>query len=168
MTAAADSAIAANNRIPTATCNHSQSILAKSCPFKAGASGECVSRAAIKTRNQQLKEELGLDHFEGRSWRGLHRHALMAMTAYAFLQHLRLAAKSGGKKKSRPARLNRRCRPYEKPSSSPWPALRPTDAHTAAGKYADRRDRPRVFRHRRADRRRRRNKLAENHAAKEC
>jgi len=61
--------------------------------------------ATIKARwvcqaHQQLKEELGLDHFEGRSWqwRGLHRHALMAMIAYAFLQHLRLAAASGGKR----------------------------------------------------------------------
>ncbi|MGY3361859.1 SRSO17 transposase [Bradyrhizobium sp. GM0.4] len=34
--------------------------------------------------HQQLKEELGLDHFEGRSWQGLHRHALMTMIAYAF------------------------------------------------------------------------------------
>ena len=32
----------------------------------------------------------GLDHFEGRSWQGLHRHALMTMIAYAFLQHRRL------------------------------------------------------------------------------
>jgi SRSO17 transposase len=46
--------------------------------------------AAIKARwvceqaHQQLKEELGLDHFEGRSWTGLHRHALMTMIAYAF------------------------------------------------------------------------------------
>jgi hypothetical protein len=37
-----------------------------------------------------MKEELGLDHFEGRSWQGLHRHALMTMIAYAFLQHQRL------------------------------------------------------------------------------
>jgi SRSO17 transposase len=29
----------------------------------------------------QLKQELGLDHFEGRSWRGLLRHALMTMIA---------------------------------------------------------------------------------------
>jgi SRSO17 transposase len=40
--------------------------------------------------HQQLKEELGLDHFEGRSWTGLHRHTLMTMIAYAFLQARRL------------------------------------------------------------------------------
>jgi SRSO17 transposase len=52
--------------------------------------------AAIKARwvceqaHQQMKEELGLDHFEGRSWTGLHHHALLTMIACAFLQHLRL------------------------------------------------------------------------------
>ena len=54
--------------------------------------------AAIKARwiceqaHQQLKKELGLDHFEGRSWNGLHRHCLMAMIAFAFLQSRRLRA----------------------------------------------------------------------------
>jgi SRSO17 transposase len=62
--------------------------------------------ASIKARwvceqaHQQLKEELGLDHFEGRSWTGLHRHALMTMIAYAFLQSRRLKA-VGRKKKNR-------------------------------------------------------------------
>jgi SRSO17 transposase len=52
--------------------------------------------AAIKARwsceqvHQQLKEELGLDHFEGRSWRGLHHHAILTMISFAFLQHERL------------------------------------------------------------------------------
>ena len=65
--------------------------------------------ATIKARwvceqaHQQLKEELGLDHFEGRSWQGLHRHALMTMIAYAFLQHRRLAAAGRKKKNQRPA-----------------------------------------------------------------
>ncbi len=59
--------------------------------------------ATIKARwiceqaHQQLKEELGLHHFEGRSWAGLHRHALMTMIAYAFLQAQRLAVAKGGK-----------------------------------------------------------------------
>lgn len=53
--------------------------------------------AAIKARwvceqaHQQLKQELGLGHFEGRSWTGLHRHALMTCIAFAYLQHRRLA-----------------------------------------------------------------------------
>jgi len=64
--------------------------------------------ATIKARwiceqaHQQLKEELGLDHFEGRSWQGLHRHALLTMIAYAFLQHRRLAT-AGRKKKNQRA-----------------------------------------------------------------
>jgi SRSO17 transposase len=67
--------------------------------------------ATIKARwiceqaHQQLKEELGLDHFEGRSWRGLHRHALMTMIAYAFLQHRRLSER-GKKNPGRPASAN--------------------------------------------------------------
>jgi SRSO17 transposase len=62
--------------------------------------------ATVKARwiceqaHQQLKEELGLDHFEGRSWIGLHRHALLTMIAYAFLQSRRLKA-AGRKKKNR-------------------------------------------------------------------
>src|SRR5215210_1641168 len=53
--------------------------------------------AAIKARwvceqaQQQLKQELGLAHFEGRSCTGLHRHAPMTCIAFAHLQHLRLA-----------------------------------------------------------------------------
>jgi hypothetical protein len=39
---------------------------------------------------QQLKEELGLDHFEGRSWHGFHRHAVLVMMAYGFLTLERL------------------------------------------------------------------------------
>lgn len=52
--------------------------------------------SAIKARwsceqaHQQLKEELGLDHFEGRSWRGLHHHALLTLVSFAFLQQERL------------------------------------------------------------------------------
>jgi len=60
------------------------------------------ARWACEQAHQQLKEELGLDHFEGRSWIGLHRHALMTMIAYAFLQSRRLTQAGGGKKNRRP------------------------------------------------------------------
>src|SRR5215212_6910921 len=49
------------------------------------------ARWACEQAHQQLKQELGLGHFEGRSWTGLHRHALMTCVAFAYLQHLRLA-----------------------------------------------------------------------------
>jgi SRSO17 transposase len=68
-------------------------------PIKA-LDGAIKARWICEQAHQQLKEELGLDHFEGRSWTGLHRHALMSMIAYLFLQSRRLKA-AGRKKKSR-------------------------------------------------------------------
>jgi SRSO17 transposase len=53
-------------------------------------------RWKIEQSYQQLKEELGLDHFEGRSWRGLHHHVTLCFLAYGFLQLLRQRKKSGG------------------------------------------------------------------------
>lgn len=90
--------------------------------------------AAIKARwvceraHRQLKEELGLDHFEGRSWTGLHRHALMAMIALAFLQHLR--PREGGRADRGPADLHpsppcpRSGAGCSRGSASPLPAAR--------------------------------------------
>src|SRR5262245_21877298 len=73
--------------------------------------------ATIKARwvceqaHQQLKEEIGLDHFEVRCCRVLHRHALMTMIAYALLQHRRLAAAKRKKKNQRPTTpANSACR----------------------------------------------------------
>jgi SRSO17 transposase len=42
-------------------------------------------RWRVEQGHQQMKEELGLDHFEGRSWRGFHHHAAMVLLAYGFL-----------------------------------------------------------------------------------
>ena len=62
------------------------------------------ARWACEQAHQQMKEELGLDHFEGRSWAGLHHHALLTMIAFAFLQHRRLAeSRKRGKNADRPA-----------------------------------------------------------------
>ena len=62
---------------------------------------------AIKARwvceqaHQQLKDELGLDHCEGRGWLGRHHHALLTLIALGFLQHLRLRRLGGGKTRIR-------------------------------------------------------------------
>src|SRR6266852_1617493 len=42
-------------------------------------------RWKIEQDYQQLKEELGLDHYEGRSWIGWHHHTTLVMMAHAFL-----------------------------------------------------------------------------------
>jgi SRSO17 transposase len=101
--------------------------------------------ATIKARwiceqaHQQMKEELGLDHFEGRSWQGLHRHALMTMIAYAFLQHRRLAATAPKKKNQRaPASANsarrapRHSRTFRSTTAAAMPALSKMDLQRAA------------------------------------
>ena len=47
-------------------------------------------RWRIERDYQELKDELGLDHFEGRGWRGFHHHASLCIAAYAFLAAERL------------------------------------------------------------------------------
>ena len=42
---------------------------------------------------QQLKDELGLDHHEGRSWIGWYRHVLLVFLAFGYLTRLRLQEK---------------------------------------------------------------------------
>jgi SRSO17 transposase len=42
-------------------------------------------RWIIERDYQELKQELGLGHFEGRGWRGFHHHATLCMAAYGFL-----------------------------------------------------------------------------------
>jgi SRSO17 transposase len=103
--------------------------LPSSTPIKALA-GAIKARWICEQAHQQLKEELGLDHFEGRSWRGLHCHALMTMIAYAFLQHRRLATAKRGKKSRRttaPAELARGAscnhRSHERRIAKPMPPL---------------------------------------------
>jgi SRSO17 transposase len=82
---------------------------------------------AIKARwvceqaHQQLKDELGLDHFEGRGWLGLHHHALLTLIALCFLQHLRLRRLGGGNPHpaARGRRPRRPCRGCGGASSRP-------------------------------------------------
>jgi SRSO17 transposase len=47
-------------------------------------------RWAIEQQYQELKTELGLDHFEGRSFPGWHHHVVLTAVAYAFIQKQRM------------------------------------------------------------------------------
>jgi SRSO17 transposase len=47
------------------------------------------SRWWVEHSYRELTDELGLDHFEGRSWRGWNRHVVLVLMAYAFLQDVR-------------------------------------------------------------------------------
>lgn len=92
---------------------------------------------AIKARwvceqaHQQMKEELGLDHYEGRSWRGLHHHALLSMIAFTFLQHWRLTHPAGGKKTARPARSPAPAHAAGRPARAPRGHHRPAPPMSA-------------------------------------
>ncbi len=56
------------------------------------------ARWLIERDYQELKQEFGLGHYEGRGWRGFHHHASLCIAAYGFLLDQRL--KSGGSKKN--------------------------------------------------------------------
>jgi SRSO17 transposase len=55
-------------------------------------------RWRIERDYQELKQEFGLSHYEGRGWRGFHHHATLCIAAYGFLMADRL--KHGGSKKN--------------------------------------------------------------------
>ncbi|MCC6159318.1 MAG: IS701 family transposase [Deltaproteobacteria bacterium] len=42
-------------------------------------------RWRIERDHEEMKQELGLDHYEGRGWRGFHHHGVLCVAAYAFL-----------------------------------------------------------------------------------
>jgi len=51
-------------------------------------------RWTIELDYRQLKGELGLDHYEGRSWRGFHHHCALVTCAHAFLTLERMCPKA--------------------------------------------------------------------------
>ena len=58
------------------------------------------SRWRIERDYQELKQEFGLDNFEGRNWRGFHHHASLCIAAYGFLVAHRLLHGQDTKKNS--------------------------------------------------------------------
>ncbi len=55
-------------------------------------------RWRIERDYQDLKRELGLGHYEGRGWRGFHRHATLCIAAYGFLLRERGACPPSGQR----------------------------------------------------------------------
>ena len=53
-------------------------------------------RWRIERDYQELKQEVGLGHYEGRGWRGFHHHATLCIAAYAFLVSERAAIPPSG------------------------------------------------------------------------
>ena len=59
-------------------------------------------RWRIERDYQELKQEFGLSHYEGRGWQGFHHHATLCIAAYAFLVAQRLSQDDSKKNCARP------------------------------------------------------------------
>lgn len=59
-------------------------------------------RWRIERDYQELKQEFGLSHYEGRGWRGFHHHATLCIAAYGFLMTQRLRHAGAKKNSARP------------------------------------------------------------------
>lgn len=60
---------------------------------------------------RELKHDLGLDHFEGRTWRGWHHHVTLVTAAQAFLTLRRLDPKveAPARASTRPSTPSKTC-----------------------------------------------------------
>ncbi len=98
---------------------------------------EAKMRWRIERDYQDLKQDLGLGHYEGRGWRGFHHHASLSIAAYGFLlaQRLRHPDEVGGKKNA--ALCQEPALPtHYKPRGSPAHAApRPLVDHEFAAAY---------------------------------
>jgi len=98
---------------------------------------EAKMRWRIERDYQDLKQDLGLGHYEGRGWRGFHHHASLSIAAYGFLlaQRLQHLDETGGKKNS-PQRQELALPTYYRPRGSPpGAAPRPLLDHELANAY---------------------------------
>jgi SRSO17 transposase len=68
-------------------------------------------RWRIERDYEELKSELGLAHFEGRSWRGFHHHATLCIAAYGFLIRERAAIPPSAPRRRQTPHISKRPRP---------------------------------------------------------
>ena len=98
---------------------------------------EAKMRWRIERDYQDLKQDLGLGHYEGRGWRGFHHHASLSIAAYGFLlaQRLRHPNEAGGKKNSAQRQKPALPTHYRPRGSPPGAAPRPILDHKLANAY---------------------------------
>jgi len=96
-------------------------------------------RWRIERDYQELKQELGLGHYEGRGWRGFHHHASLCIAAYGFLISLREAIPPSAPSQAQGRQASDLPKGY-RPRGAPDPtrAARP-NIHPNHPKKADRR-----------------------------
>ena len=95
-------------------------------------------RWRIERDYEELKSELGLAHFEGRSWRGFHHHATLCIAAYGFLIRERAAIPPSAPRRRETSRISSRPRPRgaTDPTRAAYRKLdrnHPATAHGRAG-----------------------------------
>jgi SRSO17 transposase len=90
-------------------------------------------RWRIERDYQELKNELGLSHFEGRGWRGFHHHATLCIAAYGFFIRERAAIPPSGSTQREKPRLSCRRGPSEPTAATRAPCRQfGSDASKAA------------------------------------
>ena len=80
---------------------------------------EAKMRWRIERDYQDLKQEVGLGHYEGRGWRGFHHHASLSIAAYGFLMEQQLRHPDGAGKKIAARRQEPTLPTHYKPRGSP-------------------------------------------------
>src|SRR3954453_13618781 len=84
-------------------------------------------RWRIERDYQELKQELGLGHYEGRGWPGFHHHATLCIAAYAFLVAERAMIPPSGQRRA-PQRATSGLPTSYRPRGTPDPAGTPRGA----------------------------------------
>jgi SRSO17 transposase len=80
---------------------------------------ETKMRWRIERDYQDLKQDLGLGHYEGRGWRGFHHHASLSIAAYGFLMAQQLRHPGSAGKKNSALRQEPALPTHYKPRGSP-------------------------------------------------
>src|SRR5947209_799563 len=97
-------------------------------------------RWRVERDYEDLKQEIGLGHYEGRGWRGFHHHGTLAIAAYGFLISEREGIPPSGPHSTAPIEKSPLPSDY-RPRGAPDPATAPhpqLDCHDPS--RADRRD----------------------------